>query len=156
MTHFRNSLLALLLTLPLATLAMNHQEGVRLVQAGIERSLHLNDLRDSADVETELYEPFRRDQITVRGIRLADFVQQHFEGTPRVIELQAHDGYTIEISDWQDRNWILMTHEGGRPLTLRTHGPVRLVQEELHDRNPEILRDFIDWVWMIQQIEAKP
>lgn len=31
MTHFRNSLLALLLTLPLATLAMNHQEGVRLV-----------------------------------------------------------------------------------------------------------------------------
>lgn len=118
--------------------------------------MHLNDLRDSADVETELYEPFRRDQITVRGIRLADFVRQHFDGTPSAIELQAHDGYTIEISDWQDRNWILMTHEDGRPLSLRTHGPVRLVQEDLRDRNPEILRDFIDWVWMIQQIEAKP
>lgn len=156
MTMLRNTLIALFLLLPLTALATNHQEGVLLVQGDAERSLNLNDLRNSANVATELYEPFRRDRIAVRGIRLADFVRQHFEGTPRAIALQAHDGYSIEISDWQDSNWILMTHEDERPLTLRTHGPVRLVQEDLRDRNPEILRDFIDWVWMIKRIEAKP
>ncbi|MCH8529565.1 MAG: hypothetical protein LAT65_01810 [Saccharospirillum sp.] len=156
MAFFRSAFISLFILVPLTAQATNHQEGILLIQGGVERTLSLSDLRDSADVATELYEPFRRDQIEIRGIRFADFVRQNFEGTPSAIELQAHDGYTIKITDWQDRNWILMTHEGERPLTLRTHGPVRLVQEDLRDRNPEILRDFIDWVWMIQRIEAKP
>ncbi|MHA7880107.1 MAG: hypothetical protein ACX931_09965 [Saccharospirillum sp.] len=145
-----------LLVTPLLTLAAGHNEGILLVQSDESRLLSLDDLRAQAGQAVSLYEPFRKDEISIRGVRLADFVREHFNGSPSAITLQAHDGYSIEITDWQDRNWILMTHENDRPLTLRTQGPVRLVQEDLRDRNPEILRDFIDWVWMIKRIEARP
>lgn len=154
MNTLNRALVSLLVLAPMLAWPMTHRDGITLVQGAEERVMNLEELHNQANVALVIYEPFRRDQISIQGIRLADFVEQHFEGTPGSIEFQAHDGYTVVISDWQDRNWILMTHENERPLTLRTHGPVRLVEEDLRDRDPEILRDFTDWVWMIQQITA--
>lgn len=154
MKTLNRALISLLLLVPVVAWSTNHREGITLIQGTEKRVMNLEELHGQADVALDIYEPFRRAQISIQGIRLVDFVEQHFNGTPGSIELQAHDGYTIAITDWQDSNWILMTHENDRPLTLRTHGPVRLVEEDLRDRNPEILRDFTDWVWMIQQIRA--
>lgn len=148
------ALISLSLFLPMLAWSTNHRDGITLIQGTENRVMNLEELHTQANVTIAIYEPFRRDQISIQGIRLADFVAQHFEGTPGSIELQAHDGYTVVISNWQDRNWILMTHENDRPLTLRTHGPVRLVEEDLRNRDPNILRDFTEWVWMIQQIRA--
>lgn len=156
MVYFRKILFTLFMVLPLSTPATDHQEGLLLVQDGVERLLSLDEIQAQARTTIELYEPFRREQIQVRGIRLVNFIERHFEGTPMSIELVAHNDYTVELSDWQDRNWILITHENDRPLTLRNHGPIRLVQEDLRERDPEILRDFADWIWMIKQIEANP
>lgn len=154
MKALNRALISLLLLAPMLAWSTNHRDGITLIQGTEQRVMNLEELHDQVNVALDIYEPFRRDQISIQGIRLADFVEQHFKGTPSSIELQAHDGYIVDITDWQDRNWILMTHENNRPLTLRTHGPVRLVEEDLRDRNPEILRDFTDWVWMIQQIRA--
>ncbi|WP_051208055.1 hypothetical protein [Saccharospirillum impatiens] len=154
MKTLSRALVSLLLLTPMLAWSTNHREGITLVQGTEQQVMNLEELHGQANIAIDIYEPFRRDHISIRGIRLVDFVEQHFNDTPDSIALQAHDGYTVEITDWQDRNWILMTHENGRPLTLRTHGPLRLVEEDLRDRDPEILRDFTDWVWMIKQITA--
>lgn len=154
MKRLSKTLVFLLVLSPLIAWSTNHRDGLTLVQGTEERTMNLDELHAQADVAMDIYEPFRRDHLSIRGIRLVDFIERHFQGTPGSIELQAHDGYTINLVDWQDSNWILMTHENDRPLTLRTQGPVRLVQEDLRDRNPDILRDFTDWVWMIKQVRV--
>ncbi|WP_240776407.1 hypothetical protein [Nitrincola alkalilacustris] len=127
---------------------------INLIQNGVTTEISVDSLREQAVVEFELYEPFRRETIQVRGLMLDELISQHFDPYPDTIELTAHDDYKSTLSRWDKANWVLMTHENGRPLGLRQQGPVRLLEKDYTGRNPENLRHFNDWVWMIKSIEA--
>lgn len=121
-----------------------------------DRSIELpiTGLRDRADLEFTFYAPYRGREVTIRGIALTDLLEHEIGRVPERIRLEAHDGYIIELDDWASGSWVLVTHENGEPLTLRQQGPVRLVERDYGDRNPEHLRSFNLWVWMLKSIEA--
>lgn len=146
-------ILALLLLLP-SIYSWSDTDRIILIQNGATTEISVDSLREHAVVEFELYEPFRREIIQVRGLMLSEFLARHFDPYPETIKLTAHDNYTSTLSRWDKENWVLMTHENGRPLGLRQQGPVRLLEKDYTGRNPENLRHFNDWVWMIKSIEA--
>jgi len=45
---------------------------------------------------------------------------------------------------------------GGKPLTLRLHGPLRIIERDYGSRDPENLRNFNNWLWMLDRIEVLP
>ncbi|MBB5321962.1 hypothetical protein [Marinobacter oulmenensis] len=116
--------------------------------------LPITELRERADLEFTFYAPYRGRDVTIRGIALTDLLAREIGRVPERIRLEAHDGYIIELDDWASGSWVLVTHEDGEPLTLRQQGPVRLVERDYGDRNPEHLRSFNLWVWMLKSIEA--
>jgi len=127
---------------------------ISLIQNERTIEVSVDTLREQAEVEFELYEPFRRETIQVRGVMLDALLSEHFDPYPDTIKLTAHDDYVTTLSRWDKANWVLMTHENGRALGLRQQGPVRLLEKDYTGRNPENLRHFNDWVWMIKSIEA--
>ncbi|OAZ96321.1 hypothetical protein ADS46_02775 [Halomonas sp. G11] len=91
----------------------------------------------------------------MQGMPFADFLARHFGRVPDKLRFTAWDGYEVTLGDWDDPNWYLVTIENGKPLSLRSRGPVRLVEREYGDRDVNSLREFNDWIWMIRSIEAR-
>ncbi|KGK43078.1 hypothetical protein LH51_03015 [Nitrincola sp. A-D6] len=103
-----------------------------------------------------MYDPFQRTNVLVRGIDLITFIE-HFAadyGQASAINFIASDDYEAQISHWNSGNWLLVTHENGSSLRLRDHGPVKLVEKNLGNRNLDNLRNFNDWIWMVKTIEV--
>ncbi|PMR73498.1 hypothetical protein C1H69_17125 [Billgrantia endophytica] len=90
----------------------------------------------------------------VRGLVFRDLLEHHFGRVPTELLFQAWDDYEVSLGGWDDANWILVTHQNGKPLSLRERGPIRLVERDYGDRDATNLRNFNDWVWMIRSIEA--
>lgn len=116
--------------------------------------LPLDDLRQKADMELSLYDPFRGEELQIRGIMLDKLLKDYFGRLPDRLKLTAHDGYALVFDKWTRNNWVLVTHENGRPISLRQRGPLRLVELDIGEKNKKNLRDFNDWVWMLETIEA--
>ncbi|WP_417581698.1 hypothetical protein [Nitrincola sp.] len=129
---------------------------VTLVTPSGELQISANELRAMAGNELEIYDPFQRVSIPVRGVDLIDFIEHFATDHSQASRLKfiASDDYETHISQWNSGNWLLVTHENGHELRLRDHGPIKLVEKSLGNRNPENLRNFNDWVWMITTIEV--
>jgi hypothetical protein len=153
--YLRKYLIPLLLILWCTSL-MADESTISLITPSGEMQISVNELREMADSELEIHDPFQRADISVRGIDLITFIE-HFaadHSQANSLKFTASDDYETHISHWNSGNWLLVTHENGRSLRLRDHGPIKLVEKSLGNRNPENLRNFNDWVWMVTQIEV--
>ncbi|SDK74880.1 hypothetical protein SAMN05192555_10195 [Franzmannia pantelleriensis] len=116
--------------------------------------LAVAELREQADVHFTFFDPYLADEVEVSGLVFRELLVEQFGAVPEQLTFSAWDDYEVTLSGWDDPNWILVTHHDGEPLSLRERGPVRLVERDYGDRDPDNLRNFNDWVWMIRSIEA--
>ncbi|WP_236645439.1 hypothetical protein [Aidingimonas lacisalsi] len=121
-----------------------------------EHVIPVETLRQQADIEFTFHDPYQRQEITVRGLAFSEWIRDHFDPVPEKLRIMGWDGYETVFEGWDDPRWVLVTHENGRPLGLREKGPLRLVERDYGDRDPDNLRSFNDWIWMIKRIEVVP
>ncbi len=140
----------------LPTAAVANEDVLILVDGQIRHEVPIDSIRQDADLEFTIFDPFRAREVKVRGILLEELLHRHFSRVPDSIRLIAHDDYALVFTDWKTDHWIVVTHEDGAPLSLRTQGPLRLVERHYRGRDPKNLRDFNDWIWMLKAIEAGP
>lgn len=99
--------------------------------------------------------PWEKGRLVFEGILFRDFLKEVGLGDAEAVLVRAVDNYTqiIPREDWMDGPLMLATRQDGKPLTLRTQGPTRLVYPLL-DR-PEYDTDHHKrrWVWAITSIE---
>jgi len=127
-----------------------------LVDGELRHEVPIDAIRQDADLEFAIFDPFRGREVKIRGILLDQLLRSYFSRVPSSIKLTAHDEYALVFTGWQASQWAIVTHEDGQPLSLRSQGPLRLVQRQYHGRDPKNLRDFNDWVWMLKTIETQP
>nr|WP_232230364.1 hypothetical protein [Halomonas sp. 1513] len=119
-----------------------------------EAQLAVAELRERADVRFTFFDPYLADEVEVTGLVFRELLKEQFGAVPEQLTFTAWDDYEVTLGGWDDPNWILVTHQDGEPLGVRERGPVRLVERDYGDRDPDNLRNFNDWVWMIRSIEA--
>ncbi|GLO61018.1 hypothetical protein MACH09_15260 [Vibrio sp. MACH09] len=151
-TFYRNFLLLWSLLLSFSSNAAD--ESLYLVYDEKVIAIPLASLRLQSTTELEIFSPFRNKEITVHGVFLESLIKQYLLINPQSIKLVAVDNYSVTMNNWQERHWLLVTKEDGKPITLRQHGPIRLIEVEYGDRDPANLRNFNDWIWMIKRIEV--
>ena len=137
----RGLVVLLLVGVPLSASA----QALSLINGDSTQKVALGDLRDRADTSFTVFDPFQGRDVEMRGVSFRDFLIEHFGEVPP----------TLHFTGWDDPTWYLVTIEEGEPLTLRSRGPIRLVEREYTGRDVENLRDFNDWIWMIRSIEAQ-
>lgn len=118
------------------------------------KSLSFAELREGATEQSEGFDPFRKRNVVYRGYNFNAFLQREFGGLVDHIRVTAQDGYQIELKSLTRSDWVLVTHEDGEPLSIRSHGPLRLVQTDLQGRDPHNMSLYDDWIWMIRRIEV--
>ncbi|GHC35238.1 hypothetical protein [Aidingimonas halophila] len=135
-----------------------HADPSQLVigQDGEERVIPIERLRQQADVEFSFHDPYRSREVSIRGLAFAEWVRENFDPVPERLRFAAWDDYEATLADWDDPQWVLVTHEDGRPIGLQEKGPLRLVERDYGERDPDNLRNFNDWIWMIKRIEGVP
>lgn len=101
------------------------------------------------------HSPWEKGELVFEGILFSDFLKKVGLDDAEAVLVRAKDNYTQTIprKDWTDGPLLLATRQNGKPLTLRTQGPVRLVyplldypeyDTEIHKRR---------WVWAITSVE---
>ena len=125
-----------------------------LIEGGRTVNLDLDEIRSGANEEITLFAPFRRKEVTFRGYYLSQFLDTRFALNASHLKITAIDGYTVDFVGWDRDDWFLVTHEDGVPLSVRDHGPLRLIEVDLNGRSPTNLSLYDDWIWMINQIEV--
>ncbi|MCG7575450.1 MULTISPECIES: hypothetical protein [Halomonadaceae] len=130
-------------------------QALSLINGESTQKVALGDLRDRADTAFTVFDPFQGRDVDMRGISFRDFLIEHFGEVPPTLHFTAWDDYEVSLGGWDDPSWYLVTIEDGEPLSLRSRGPIRLVEREYSGRDIENLRDFNDWIWMIRSIEAQ-
>lgn len=153
--HFSKHLIFLLLVICCSGLLAD-ESTVTLKTPSGKMQISLNELREMAGSELEIYDPFQQANVPVRGVDLIAFIE-HFAADHRqasAVSFIAMDDYKVQISQWDSGNWLLVTHENGHELRLRDHGPIKLIEKNLGNRNPTNLRNFNDWIWMVKTIEV--
>ena len=143
-------------TLLVVTAAQASPDHLVLKQAEQATPIAIDDLRERADQHFHFFDPYEAEEIEVRGLVFRDFLEAEYGEVPARLAFTAWDDYQVTLGDWDDPNWILVTHQNGEALGLRDRGPLRLVERDYGDRDPGNLRNFNDWVWMIRSIEALP
>lgn len=128
---------------------------LRLIDGDMVKEVDVEQLRQSSNSHFQLFDPYQGENVAMQGMPFADFLDRHFGRIPSKLRFTAWDGYEVTLGGWEDPNWYLVTIENDKPLTLRSRGPVRLVEREYGDRDVNSLREFNDWIWMIRSIEAR-
>ncbi|WP_339119107.1 hypothetical protein [Halomonas sp. BMC6] len=147
----RGLVVLLLVGVPLSA----SSQALSLINGDSTQKVALGDLRDRADTSFTVFDPFQGRDVEMRGVSFRDFLIEHFGEVPSTLHFTAWDDYEVSLGGWDDPTWYLVTIEEGQPLTLRSRGPIRLVEREYTGRDVENLRDFNDWIWMIRSIEAQ-
>ncbi|MDR5863564.1 hypothetical protein QC758_11390 [Halomonas campisalis] len=140
----------------LSAAALASPDHLVLKQGEQARSLAIDDLRERADQHFRFFDPYEAEEVEVRGLVFRELLEAEYGEVPQRLTFTAWDDYEVTLGGWDDPNWILVTHQNGEALGLRDRGPLRLVERDYGDRDPENLRNFNDWVWMIRSIEAVP
>lgn len=148
-----NIVLGLLLALCLPTLAQ--AQALNLIDGEITEKIAISDLREQPNTTFTVYDPYQGRDVEMQGIPFREFLVEHFGSVPPQLHFTAWDDYEVTLGGWDNPVWYLVTVEDGEPLTLRSRGPVRLVEREYSGRDTENLREFNDWIWMIRSIEAQ-
>ncbi|CAM3345752.1 hypothetical protein [Halomonas lysinitropha] len=138
-----------------AGLALASPEVVVFQQGEQETRLPVAELRNRADVRFTFFDPYLAEEVEVTGLVFRELLEEQFGEVPERLAFTAWDDYEVTLGGWDDPNWILVTHQDGRPIGLRERGPVRLVERDYGSRDTANLRNFNDWVWMIRRIEAQ-
>jgi len=151
-----SSLLFAGLALPATALA----QALNVIDGDVTQKITLSDLHEMSDTTFTLYDPYQGRDVEMQGVAFRDFLVDQFGEVPPMLHFTAWDDYEVTLDGWDDPSWYLITKEDGEPLTLRSRGPVRLVERDYNaqgneERDVENLREFNDWVWMIRSIEAK-
>lgn len=136
------------------TVSAQGAETLLLVDGQKQYEIPMDSIRELADVDFTIYAPFRGREVKMRGVFLEAFLEKQLSQVPAKIEFTAYDDYTLSFAAWKPEHWVLVTHEDGKPLSLRQQGPVRLVELDYGEKDPENLRNFNDWIWMIRSIEV--
>lgn len=132
----------------------SHVFALTLVSNNQRVTLSTSQLLTEANVAHEMYAPFRRQSVLFEGYMLSDFLHQTLGKTVKTARFIAIDGYDVTLEDIDQRNLMLVVKENGEALTIRNHGPLRLIETDLGGRDPNNISLFDDWVWMIKQIEV--
>lgn len=148
-----NMVLGLLLALCLPTLAQ--AQALSLIDGETTEKIAISDLREQPNTTFTVYDPYQGRDVEMQGIPFREFLVEHFGSVPPQLHFTAWDDYEVTLGGWDNPVWYLVTVEDGEPLTLRSRGPVRLVEREYSGRDTENLREFNDWIWMIRSIEAQ-
>lgn len=130
-------------------------QSIRLIDGGTVKKVDVEQLRQSSNSHFQLFDPYQGENVAMQGMPFADFLIRHFGRVPTKLRLTAWDGYEVTLGGWENPNWYLVTIENDKPLTLRSRGPVRLVERDYGNRDINSLREFNDWIWMIRSIEAR-
>jgi len=129
-------------------------ETLRLIDGDDIKAISVDQLRQQSNHQFDLFDPYQGESVTMRGMPFKDFLTRHFGRVPTTLSFTAWDGYQVTLDGWEDANWYLVTIEDDQPLTLRSRGPVRLVERDYANRDVNNLREFNNWIWMIRSIEA--
>jgi len=127
---------------------------LELVDGDTRLVLDVDALVASATESHVAFAPFRKRTVEFRGHDFEAFLQQYLKHKVSRVNVTAVDGYQVSLSGIEGQTWMLVTHEDGKPLELRTHGPLRLIQTNIGDRDPNNMSLFDDWIWMIERIEV--
>ncbi|MEL7291271.1 MAG: hypothetical protein AAGJ78_02030 [Pseudomonadota bacterium] len=111
-------------------------------------------LRSESNDIIVIFAPYRGRKVEMKGIYLEDFIARYSSKEPVSVTLTALDDYQVSLNNWPKKHWLLVTHEDGKPLTVRQHGPVRLVESSYEETEVSNLRSFNDWIWMVTKIES--
>lgn len=117
-------------------------------------SFTLATLYAEADMSTSLYAPFRKQNVEFRGFDFQKFLRDRVGKDVQTVRITAADGYEVNLGQLDTGTWMLVTHENGEPLTLKNLGPLRLIETDIGDRDPENMSLFDDWIWMLRKIEV--
>lgn len=131
-----------------------HVSALTLLGKGKEITLSPSELIAQVNYTHQMYGPFRRENTLFEGYQLSEFLSQHFGEPIGSVRLTAIDGYQLTLNDIDQRRLMLVVKENGQPLSIRNHGPLRLIETDLGGRDPRNISLFDDWIWMIDQIEA--
>ena len=137
-----------------ATQTYANQSKLTLVDGDTNIELSIESLRQEASTTFTFFSPFKQRNLEVKGLLLEELFQKHLSKVPKKIKLVAIDGYEVLFSNWQKKHWLIVTHEDGQPISIRQRGPLRLIERKYKNKNPKNLRDFNDWIWMLQRIEV--
>ena len=151
----RGLLMCALITTGLTLSTTAFAQALDIINGNVTQKITLSDLHAISDTTFTLYDPYQGREVEMQGMAFRDFLIDQFGEVPPELHFTAWDDYEVTLSDWDDPNWYLITSEDGDPLTLRSRGPVRLVERDYGNRDVENLREFNDWIWMIRSIEAK-
>ncbi|WP_404377566.1 hypothetical protein [Vreelandella aquamarina] len=130
-------------------------QALSLINGESTYKIALSDLRDQSNTTFTVFDPYQGRDVEMSGMPFRDFLIEHFGEVPPTLHFTAWDDYEVSLGGWDDPTWYLVTFEDGEPLTLRSRGPIRLVEREYSGRDVDNLRDFNDWIWMIRSIEAQ-
>lgn len=114
--------------------------------------LDLNDIVAGSNYSHRMYGPFRRQEVWFEGYRFKEFLEDVTGESVDTVTVHAIDGYRSQITDIQSSSWVLVTKENGHTLSIREHGPLRLIETNLGGRSAQNISLFDDWVWMIDRI----
>ena len=131
-----------------------HVSALTLLTQDKEITLTPTQLVSQANHSHEMYAPFRRQTVVFEGYMLTDFLKQQLDVEAKSVRFVAIDGYDLTLENVDQRKLMLVVKENGAALTLRNHGPARLIETDLGGRDPRNISLFDDWVWMIEQIEV--
>lgn len=145
-------LLILLISFPLTPV---YARDLTIINGDETRLITVASLIEEADTTFTLFDPYQGRDVAMRGLEFRHFLIEQFGTVPPALHFTAWDDYDVTLEGWDDPNWFLIVEEDGVPLTLRSRGPLRLVERDYGTRDVTILREFNDWVWMIRSIEAR-
>lgn len=133
-----------------------YAQALSLINGEETTTLSIGELRQQSTITVTVFDPFQGRDVEMHGLEFRRFLIDQFGDVPPALHFTAWDDYAVTVSGWNDPRWLMVTEEDGEPLTLRSRGPLRLVEQSYDDqRDIENLRDFNDWIWMIRSIEAR-
>ncbi len=153
--YFKVSVVCVLLLLSWLSMPA-YSQSLSVINGEKTTTLSLNELRQQSTITLSIFDPFQGREVDMHGLEFRRFLINQFGEVPPALRFTAWDDYEVTLSGWNDPKWLMVTEENGEPLTLRSRGPLRLVEQAYDDqRDIENLREFNDWIWMIRSIEAR-
>lgn len=146
---------AIVVLLSLWIMAFSCQvNALKFVHNETELVLSNEELANNSNVTHQMFGPFRYADVVFEGYDLSKLLQHTLNVTAKSIRVSALDGYQMVLDDVDTRPLMLVVKENGKTLSIREHGPARIIEKDYGGRDWRNISLFDDWVWMIQEIEV--
>lgn len=144
-----------LFTVFLIFFIMPSNANLQLDDSGNTINIPLKILQQYSKTEFTLFSPDQKREVHIKGILLENLLQKYLTKVPDQVSLIAIDGYKQTFKNWQRNHWVIVTSEDGKPLSLKKKGPLKLVERSYSKKRLKNLRNFNQWIWMLQRIETE-